>query len=159
MRNCPSCPGLAAATVVSLLCATAHVHAQVPGAYPMPPAPPAIGFPGAPAGYAQPPKPVAELNLTAEQQAKMKEIGQAAEKHNAGTAQKLAEQAAKLNQQMAAERPDPKAIGALFAEISGLQRELLEAGIETHNRQMDVLTQEQKAKWRAFQQNISRAFR
>jgi Spy/CpxP family protein refolding chaperone len=66
---------------------------------------------------------------------------------------------AKLNQQMAAEQPDPKAIGAQFAEVSGLQRQLLEAGVATHNRQMDVLTPDQKAKWRTFQQNVSRAFR
>jgi Spy/CpxP family protein refolding chaperone len=131
----------------------------MPGAYPMAPGQLPMGLPGPATGYPMPPNPVAELNLTAEQQGRMKEIGQTAEKNNAATLKKLAEQTAKLNQQMAVERPDPKGIGAIYAEVSNLQRQLIEAGIETHNKQMDVMTPEQKAKWRSFQQSVSRSFR
>jgi Spy/CpxP family protein refolding chaperone len=153
-------PASVISAALTLLCVTALGHAQVPGAaYPLPPGQPAIGFPGAPAGYALPPNPLADLKLTADQLAKMKEIGQAAEKNNNATVQKLAEQTVKLNEQMAVERPDPKSIGSLYAEVSSLQRQLLEAGVETNNQQMDVLTPEQKAKWRAFQQSVRLTYR
>lgn len=152
MQSFRSRIAITAAALLPLVWGGANVHAQMPGAYPMLPGQTPMGLPGTATGYPMPPNPLAELNLTADQLAKMKEIGQAAEKKNTATAQKLVEQAAKLSQQVAAERPDPKAAGALFAEIAALQRQLLEAGVETQNLQTDVLTPEQKVKWRAFQQ-------
>ena len=55
---------------------------------------------------------------------------------------------AELRKAHAADRPDPKAIGAVYGKMFDIKRQMIEAVLEARNNAKDVLTEEQLEKMR-----------
>lgn len=60
---------------------------------------------------------------------------------------------AQLYDLYAADRPDPKKIGAVYGQIFDARRQMIEAKIDAMNRARDVLNREQLAKLKQLQQD------
>ena len=142
-------------TVAVLLLGQGVVFAQ----YPMPPMgmqQPMMQMPGAMPGM-QPmgaPNPLAMLGLTQEQLQKLSDIGNAARDQSLGTMKNIGEVAQKIPSMMTMPNPDPKAIGALYGKMFDLQQQLIEAAISTYNKQLAVLSKEQREKWEAMRKQM-----
>ncbi len=54
----------------------------------------------------------------------------------------------------AADRPDPKKIGAVYGQLFDIRRQMIEAQINAINQASDVLTKDQQAKFRQMQQQM-----
>ncbi len=93
---------------------------------------------------------VGMLQLTEAQQ---KELREAVDDLRNARLELLSERqqaAAELRDLYAAEQPDAKAIGAVYAKIFNARRERIEAAITARNRVFGALTEEQRAQLRAL---------
>jgi Spy/CpxP family protein refolding chaperone len=91
------------------------------------------------------------LNLTAEQRAQIRGIHDEQRTQRWSIMGKIMDESSQLHVLYAAEKWDPKAIGAVYGKIFDLKRQMIEASISAHNRWEAVLTQEQRDqldKWR-----------
>lgn len=52
----------------------------------------------------------------------------------------------------AADRPDPKKIGAVYGAIFDIRRQMIESSIDAMNRARDILTREQQARFKQLRQ-------
>ena len=84
------------------------------------------------------------LDLSEQQQKQINEIQDKLRKDNWQIAGKILDARAKLRDAWSADKPDPKAVGAAFEEISKLQREALENRVKALNKLYDLLTDEQR---------------
>ncbi|MEE9596724.1 MAG: Spy/CpxP family protein refolding chaperone [Acidiferrobacterales bacterium] len=84
------------------------------------------------------------LDLTKEQRANMHKLQDQVRKTNWDTMGKIMDESSKLRELFAADKPDPKKIGAVYGNIFDLRRQMIESKIDTHNRVDAVLTKEQR---------------
>lgn len=96
------------------------------------------------------------LNLTDEQRAKINKIMDAEQRKHWEVAGKMMEQHAKLRDLYAAETPDPKKIGAVYAEMSKFRQQMIETHVQSFNEMQAVLTKEQREQLRQWHRGGSR---
>jgi Spy/CpxP family protein refolding chaperone len=85
------------------------------------------------------------LDLTSEQRTKINKIHDELRRKNWEALGKIHDEEAKLRDLYAADKRDPKAIGAVYGSIYALKRQMIEAGIDAHNRMEALLTDAQRA--------------
>ena len=85
------------------------------------------------------------LDLTPEQRTKINKIHDELRRKNWDALGKVQDEEAKLRDLYAADKRDPKAIGAVYGSIYALKRQMIEAGIDAHNRMEALLTDAQRA--------------
>jgi Spy/CpxP family protein refolding chaperone len=143
---------LPAALIALLSMAVPSAHAQEPSAT-VPPYGPMMYGPMGPGGMMGGPGmmgggmgigPLAMLNLSDEQRAKVNKIHDELQKKNWDTQGKILEESAKLRDLYDADTPDSKKISAVYERIYALKRQTIEASIEAHNKMRAVLTKEQQ---------------
>jgi len=96
------------------------------------------------------------LDLTDEQRARIRAI----QRETASKVRRLwvqmADEADRLRDLYAAERPDPKTVGRAYSKIFDLKRQIIEARVAARNRVMDVLTPEQRKALRSMRERMRR---
>ena len=85
------------------------------------------------------------LDLTPEQRTKINKIHEEQRRKNWEALGKVQDEEAKLRDLYAADKRDPKAIGAVYGSIYTLKRQMIEAGIDAHNRMEALLSDAQRA--------------
>lgn len=85
------------------------------------------------------------LELSDEQRAQLRKLKSELRRKNWELMGKAMDEKDKLHNLYAADKRDPKAIGAVYGTIFGLQRQMIEASVETLNRAEALLTAEQRA--------------
>lgn len=133
--------------------------APMPGAAPQMPMPGRGGFGGASQGMQMQAQQMmagimSALNLTPEQIQQVAAIAEEARAKNTARIAAIAEEFKKIGPLFAQEDPDPAAIGAAYAKVFDLQRQAIEDSIETYKKQVAILNDEQKAKWKAMRQQM-----
>jgi Spy/CpxP family protein refolding chaperone len=98
--------------------------------------------PGMMGGYGM--GPIWALDLSDAQRAKITSIADALRKKHWAIMGQILDEQAKLRDLYAKSEPDPKAVGAVFADISKLHQAMLEAHVQAMNQARGVLTPEQK---------------
>ena len=86
------------------------------------------------------------IGLTDEQKQQMSDIQHGLRKKHWEIMGQMIDQQAALQKAHAGDRPDPKAVGAVYSEIFDLKRQMIEASLEAKNSAKNVLTEEQRAK-------------
>ncbi|MEW6330499.1 MAG: Spy/CpxP family protein refolding chaperone [Pseudomonadota bacterium] len=94
--------------------------------------------------------PVWMLDLSDEQRDKIEKIQDDTRRKNWDTYGKIMDEQAKLRDLYTGETVDPKKVGAAYAGIAKLQQQVIESGVEAHNRVQAVLTKEQKEQLRQW---------
>jgi len=85
------------------------------------------------------------LDLTPEQRTKINKIHDDLRRKNWGALGKIQDEEAKLRDLYAADKRDPKAIGAVYGSIYALKRQMIESSIDAHNRMEALLSDAQRA--------------
>jgi Spy/CpxP family protein refolding chaperone len=85
------------------------------------------------------------LDLTPEQRTKINKINDDLRRKNWEALGKVQDEEAKLRDLYAADKRDPKAIGAVYGNIYAFKRQMIEASIDAHNRMEALLTDAQRA--------------
>jgi Spy/CpxP family protein refolding chaperone len=88
------------------------------------------------------------LDLTAEQRTEMRRIRQEMRRQHWETMGRLMEAHEELQELLAADAPDPAAVGQAHARIAELKRPMIEARIEAMNEMRALLTDEQREQMR-----------
>jgi Spy/CpxP family protein refolding chaperone len=88
--------------------------------------------------------PVWMLDLSDDQRGKIEKIQDDTRRKNWDTYGKIMDEQSKLRDLYAGETVDAKKVGAAYAGIAKLQQQVIESGVEAHNRVQAVLTKEQK---------------
>jgi Spy/CpxP family protein refolding chaperone len=88
--------------------------------------------------------PFAMLDLSDEQRAKLRKLDDELRRKNWNIMGKEMDEAAKLQDLYAADKRDPKVIGAAYARMFEFKRQMIEATVETHNRMEALLTEKQR---------------
>ncbi len=143
-------PAATAALALALLSLAGHALAQYP-AQMWPGMPMQPGFAGMPRGQVAP-NPLALLQLGEDQLRQMSTVIQEASRESAALMHGMSGEGAKLPALFAAADPDPQAIGATYAKIFELQRQMSEAGVQAYKDQIAVFTPEQRALWDRMRQ-------
>ena len=94
--------------------------------------------------------PVWMLDLTDEQRDKIEKIYDDVRRKNWDTYGKIMDEQSKLRDLYSGDTVDPKKVGAIYAGISKLHQQVIEANVEAHNRVQAVLTKEQKEQLRQW---------
>ncbi len=103
--------------------------------------------------------PRSALKLSAEQQAQMAAVVSEALAAAAELARQIGGQWLQLRSLLAQDTLDPKAIGATYAKIFDYQRRGIEAAAVQYNKQMKVLTPQQREWWLAMRRHLMGASR
>lgn len=90
------------------------------------------------------------LDLSDQQRTQINQIQDEVRKKNWDVMGKLIDEQAHLRDLYAAEKRDPAAIGKQTVRMAELQRQLVEASVEAHNRIEALLSKEQKGRLRSF---------
>jgi len=98
--------------------------------------------------------PLAMLKLSEEQQKQLKEIASEAQKKSAEYMKSLGESAKELQKLATDAVPDAKVIGEAYAKMFDIQRQIIEAGITTYNKEIAVFTDEQRKLWDAMRKQM-----
>jgi len=85
------------------------------------------------------------LDLTPEQRTNIDKINDELRRKNWAALGKVQDEEAKLRDLYAADQRDPKAIGAVYGSIYALRRQMIESGIDAHNRMEALLSDAQRA--------------
>ena len=85
------------------------------------------------------------LGLSDEQKQQMTDIQHKLRKKHWEIMGQMIDQQVALQKAHAGDRPDPKAVGAVYSQIFDLKRQMIEASLEAKNSANDVLTEEQLA--------------
>jgi SWI/SNF chromatin-remodeling complex subunit SWI1 len=96
--------------------------------------------------------PIWLLDLKPEQRIRLNKIQLDLRKQHWSLAGKNIDSQALLYDLYAAERPDPKKIGQVYAAMFDIRRQMIEAQIDASNRARDILTREQLEKLRLLKQ-------
>lgn len=94
------------------------------------------------------------MQLSREQQAQMRRIQRDLRRQHWDTLGKLMEAREEMRERLAAENPDPKAVGETHARIAELKRPLIEARIKAMNDMRALLTEEQRERLRSGPQGM-----
>ncbi len=94
--------------------------------------------------------PLQALDLNEQQQTRINQIRDETRRKNWESMGKLMDEQARLRDLLAAEKRDPAAIGKQSMKMADLQRQLLEASIESHNRIEALLSKEQRDQLRSY---------
>lgn len=86
-----------------------------------------------------------KLGLSDEQEQQISEIQHKLHKQHWAIMGPMIDVKAELRKAHAGDRPDPKAIGAVYGKMFDLKRQMIEATLEAKNSAKDVLTEEQIA--------------
>jgi Spy/CpxP family protein refolding chaperone len=97
--------------------------------------------------------PLRQLDLNADQRTRVNRIELDLRKQLWSLKGKTLDTQAQLHDLYSADRPDPKKIGAVYARIFDVRRQMIEAKIDAMNRGRDVLNKEQLAKLKQMQQD------
>ncbi len=95
--------------------------------------------------------PLGALNLSDAQRERITKILEANRQQHWAVMGKMMDDADKLREMLAEERPDPKKVGALYGQISVLRQQIIVAHVQARNEVQDVLTakqREQLQQWR-----------
>ncbi len=98
--------------------------------------------------------PMAMLKLTEEQQKQLMEIGKQAQAQSMELMKKMGESAQELPKLVGAAQPNPKTIGAAYAKMFDIQRQMIESAVATYNKQLAVFTEEQRKLWNAMRKQM-----
>lgn len=96
--------------------------------------------------------PISMLDLTPDQRSKLNKIRYDLRKQHWAIMGKIIDEQAKLSDLYAADKPDPKKIGAVYGAIFDLRRQMIETQIDAMNRAKDILNKEQITKLKQLQQ-------
>ncbi len=145
--------------IVAAVALSAPVEAQFFGWPMMPPGPMAPGTmvpPGMPMAPHGPGAtgPRSDLQLNPEQQAQMAAIVTETLAGTAELARQIGGQWLQLRSLLAEETLDSEAIGAAYAKIFDYQRRGIEAAVVQYNKQMKVLTPQQREAWLAMRRHL-----
>ncbi len=88
--------------------------------------------------------PIWRLDLTDGQRTQLRKMANDFRKANWTTIGNLLDARARLRDAESAPQPDPKQVGAAFADVSKLRQALLEAGVQARNQALTVLTPAQR---------------
>ena len=88
--------------------------------------------------------PMGMLDLSDEQQSKVGEIMDATRKQQWDLMGRMMDEQSRLRDLYAQDKPDPKQVGAVYAKIFDLKRQMIENGVAAHNSMYDSLTSEQR---------------
>ena len=95
--------------------------------------------------------PLGALNLSDAQRDRITKILEADRQRHWAVMGKMMDDADKLRELLAEERPDPKKVGALYGQISVLRQQIIVAHVQARNEVQNVLTakqREQLQQWR-----------
>ena len=95
--------------------------------------------------------PLGALNLSDAQRDRITKILEADRQQHWAVMGKMMDDADKLRELLAEERPDPKKVGALYGQISVLRQQIIVAHVQARNEVQNVLTakqREQLQQWR-----------
>lgn len=95
-----------------------------------------------------------ELNLTAEQRAKITKLTDDFGHDNWALQGQMNDESVNLRKLYEADKRDPAAIGAEYQKVFEVKRQMIVAYLETENRIEEVLTVEQRAKLKAMRSKI-----
>ena len=84
------------------------------------------------------------LNLSDEQRSKLDDIADEKRRSHWELMGKRMDHSTQLRRLYAAERPDAKAIGAVYGKMFDFKRQMIESTIEANNQAKDLLTDEQR---------------
>lgn len=98
--------------------------------------------------------PLQQLDLNADQKTRVNRIELDLRKQLWSLKGKTLDAQAQLSELYAADRPDPKKIGAVYDQIFDVRRQMIEAKIDAMNRARDVLNKEQLAKLKQLHQDV-----
>jgi len=88
--------------------------------------------------------PFAMLNLSDEQRGKINKIHDAERKQHWAIMGKMMDAESAQRDLLAQSAPDPKKVGAAYAEMSNLRQQMLEAHVQANNDMQKILTKEQR---------------
>lgn len=88
--------------------------------------------------------PVHMLDLSKEQRSKINAISSELRRKQWQDMGQMMDQMDRLNALYDEDRPDPKAVGKVQAEIDAIRRKMVEASVAARNRMNDVLSEEQR---------------
>lgn len=88
--------------------------------------------------------PYAMLNLSDEQRSKINKIHDAERKQHWAIMGKMMDKQNDQRDLLAQSEPDPKKVGAVYAEISKLRQQMLEIHVQASNDMQKILTKEQR---------------
>ncbi|HSD96625.1 MAG TPA: Spy/CpxP family protein refolding chaperone [Sulfuricaulis sp.] len=94
--------------------------------------------------------PLGMLDLSDEQRTKINKLFDDERKKHWGIMGKMMEEQNKMRDLYAADKPDPKKVGAVYGEIAKLQQQMIETHIQATNQMQDVLTKEQREQFRQW---------
>ena len=92
--------------------------------------------------------PMSRLDLNKEQRQKITAIYTDLRKQNWARMGQMMDAMEKMDELTDAARPNPKAVGKAFADISDIKRQMIEAAVEANNKARGVLTDEQRKELR-----------
>jgi Spy/CpxP family protein refolding chaperone len=90
------------------------------------------------------------MDLSDEQRSKMNKTMDEERKQHWAIMGKMMEEQNKLRDLYAADKPDPKKVGAVYGEIAKLQQQMIETHVQATNQMQDVLTKEQREQFRQW---------
>lgn len=95
------------------------------------------------------------FELSEEQQRRMAEVAREAHASAMNLVRTMYEESARLRELFARESPDPRAIGESYARIFDAQRQLIETNVSAFNRQVALLTAEQRELWQRMRRGMT----
>ena len=87
------------------------------------------------------------LNLTDEQQEKIRHIMDAERKDHWKEMGGMMDARNRLRDLYAGDQPDPKKVGEAWGDIARIRQRMIEANVRAHNRIWNLLTKEQQEQW------------
>lgn len=86
------------------------------------------------------------LNLSKDQQKQIDKLHDDMRKKHWNTMGEIMNLETKLRDEYQTDKPDPKAVGEIYDEISSLRKQIVVSRVETMNKVRDLLTDEQREK-------------
>jgi Spy/CpxP family protein refolding chaperone len=93
---------------------------------------------------------MANLGLTDEQRTKINNILDTERKQHWAIMGQMMEEQSKMRDLYSVDEPDPKKVGAAYAQLAKLQQQMLETHIQASNQMQQVLTKEQREQLRQW---------
>jgi len=84
------------------------------------------------------------LDLSDEQRTKIEKIHDEERKQHLAVMGKMLDVQSKMRELYAADEPDPKKVGAVYAEMAKLQQQMVETHVQSSNQMKALLTKEQR---------------
>ncbi len=133
------------------------VYPMAPPAYPM--SPPPMSIPVMPGMMPQTMNPISALNLSTEQREQISAIGQEARSKSVNVMNEIGDKFNQLRKLFTAKVPDAQAIGSLYGEIFDLQQQAIETAIMTYNKQIEVLSEQQRELFDSMREHMLSQFK